>query len=146
MNWTKVASISWIRSDFFLSVDWMAIDTTGGNKKLTATLCLWKAELPKLVWGIASYGTWERNVAFLASSKFYLYTIKPCIPMFLGGNLYIEVRATLYKPKWKKQLDRELGHGQLYGIPLSYLICLMCVLLQSTQIHADPHNHKHTLS
>lgn len=55
--------------------------------------------------------------------------------MFLGGNLYIEVRATLYKPKWKKQLNRELGHGQLYGIPLSYLICLMCVLLQSMQTH-----------
>lgn len=65
----------------------------------------------------------KKEVAVLTLLKVYLHIIKPCIPLVLEGNLYIDVCSILYKPKWKKQLNQEMGQGgQLYGIPVFCLL------------------------
>lgn len=67
----------------------------------------------------------KKEVAVLTLLKVYLHIIKPCIPLVLEGNLCIDIDvcSILYKPKWKKQLNQEMGQvGRLYGIPVFYLL------------------------
>ena len=83
------------------------------------TLQLWKLE--------------KKEVAVLTLLKVYRHIIKPCIPLVLEGNLYIDVCSILYKPKWKKQLNQEMGQGgQLYGIPV---FCLLLSNIWSFKVH-----------
>lgn len=84
----------------------MVIDLNGGGKVLIATLLPIKSRTWEMGMRLQLWNLGKKEVAVLTLLKVYLHIIKPCIPLVLEGNLYIDVWSVLYKPKWKKQLNK----------------------------------------